>query len=76
MQQEMVRFRHGKSTAIPHLAGKVFAPLLKKMQQAVQQGIRTGELCNVDWMQVMYSILRLQCLLLHERAHDAPLALR
>ncbi len=55
MQQEMVRFHHGKSTAIPHLAGKAFAPLLKKIQQAVQQGVRSGELCNIDWMQVVYS---------------------
>jgi hypothetical protein len=25
------------------------------MQETVQEGIHTGELCNVDWMQVMYS---------------------
>ena len=55
MQQEMVRFHHGKSTAIPHLAGKAFAPLLKKIEKAVRQGVRSGELCNVDWMQVVYS---------------------
>jgi TetR/AcrR family transcriptional regulator len=55
MQQEMVRFQHGKSTSIPLLASKAFAPLLKKFQEAVLQGIRTGELCDIDWMQVMYS---------------------
>jgi TetR/AcrR family transcriptional regulator len=55
MQQEMVRFHHGKSTSIPLLASKAFAPLLKKMQAAVQGGIRAGELCDIDWMQVMYS---------------------
>src|SRR5487761_1719658 len=33
MQQEMVRFHHGKSTSIPLLASKAFAPLLKKMQE-------------------------------------------
>jgi len=55
MQQEMVRFHHGESTAIPHLAGKAFAPLLKKIEQAVRKGVRSGELCNVDWMQVVYS---------------------
>jgi hypothetical protein len=55
MQQEMVRFHHGKSSVIPLLASKAFAPLLKKIEQAVQQGIRTSELCNIDWMQVMYS---------------------
>ena len=55
MQQEMVRFHHGKSSVIPLLASKAFAPLLKKIEEAVQQGIRTGELCDIDWMQVMYS---------------------
>jgi len=55
MQQEMVRFHHGKSTAIPLLAGKAFAPLLKKIEESVQQGIRSGEICKIDWMQVMYS---------------------
>lgn len=55
MQQEMVRFQHGQTTSIPMLVSKVFVPLLKKIQQAVRKGIRTGELCNIDWMQVMYS---------------------
>jgi TetR/AcrR family transcriptional regulator len=55
MQQEMVRFHHGESTAIPLLAGKAFAPLLRKIEKSVQQGIRSGEICKVDWMQVMYS---------------------
>jgi TetR/AcrR family transcriptional regulator len=55
MQQEMVRFHHGKSTSIPLLISKGFSPLLKKIQVAVEQGISDGELCKVDWMQVMYS---------------------
>lgn len=55
MHQEMVRFQHGHATSIPMLVSKFFAPLLKKMQQAVEQGIRDGELCSIDWMQVMYS---------------------
>lgn len=55
MQQEMVRFHHGKTTSIPLLASKAFAPLLKKIEESVQQGIRNGELCKIDWMQVMYS---------------------
>ena len=55
MQQEMVRFQHGQSTSIPLLARTTFTPLLQKMQETVQQGIHTGELCNIDWMQVMYS---------------------
>lgn len=55
MQQEMVRFHHGKSSSIPMLASKAFTPLLKKIQNAVESGIRSGELCKIDWMQVMYS---------------------
>jgi TetR/AcrR family transcriptional regulator len=55
MQQEMVRFHHGKSTSIPLLVSKAFAPLLKRIEDAVQQGIRSGELCKIDWMQIMYS---------------------
>jgi TetR/AcrR family transcriptional regulator len=55
MHQEMVRFHHGESTSIPLLISKGFSPLLKKIQEAVEQGIRDGELCQVDWMQVMYS---------------------
>jgi TetR/AcrR family transcriptional regulator len=55
VQQEMVRFHHGKSTTIPHLVGKAFTPLLEKVRQTVHRGIRSGELCRIDWMQVMYS---------------------
>lgn len=55
MQQEMVRFRQGKSQSIPILAKTVFSPMLERMQQLVRQGVRSGELCEVDWMQVMYS---------------------
>jgi TetR/AcrR family transcriptional regulator len=55
MQQEMVRFHHGKATSIPRLVREAFTPLLKKIEEAVQQGIRSGELCKIDWMQVMYS---------------------
>ncbi|HEV2708673.1 MAG TPA: TetR/AcrR family transcriptional regulator [Edaphobacter sp.] len=55
IQQEMVRFQHGKSSSLPPLATRVFVPLLKKIEETIQQGIRSGELCKIDWMQVMYS---------------------
>jgi TetR/AcrR family transcriptional regulator len=55
MQQEMVRFHHGKATSISILTSKAFTPLLKKIEGAVDSGIRSGELCKIDWMQVMYS---------------------
>ncbi len=56
MQQEMIRFRSGKGGSIPVLFKTAFAPLLQKMHEAVEDGIRTGELCRVDWLQVVYSI--------------------
>lgn len=56
MQQEMIRFRSGKGGSIPVLFRTAFAPLIQKMREAVGDGIRTGELCPVDWLQVVYSI--------------------
>lgn len=55
MQQEMVRFRQGKSHTIPVLAKTVFTPMMEKMRQLVKEGVRSGELCRVDWLQVLYS---------------------
>ena len=57
LQQEMVRFRRGESGDVPHLVKKVFKPLLIKLQETVQEGIRSGELCEVDSLQVVYSML-------------------
>jgi len=57
MQQEMVRMRRGESKAMPVLVKNVFKPLLEKLQQAVHEGIQTGELCRMDWLQVVYSVL-------------------
>jgi len=57
LQQEMVRFRRGESGDVPHLVKKVFKPLLIKLQETVKEGIRTGELCEVDSLQVVYSML-------------------
>jgi len=57
LQQEMVRLRRGESGVVPLLVKKVFKPLLAKLQETVEEGIRTGELCEVDWLQVVYSML-------------------
>jgi TetR/AcrR family transcriptional regulator len=57
MQQEMVRVRRGESEAMPVLVKNVFKPLLGKLQQAVEEGVETGELCQTDWLQVVYSAL-------------------
>jgi TetR/AcrR family transcriptional regulator len=57
MQQEMVRMRRGESDEMPALVKNVFKPLLGKLQEAVHEGIEKGELCQVDWLQVCYSLL-------------------
>src|SRR5271154_6928259 len=44
MQQEMVRMRRGESKALPTMVENVFKPLLGKVEEAVHDGIKTGEL--------------------------------
>jgi TetR/AcrR family transcriptional regulator len=56
MQQEMVRFRSGKGGSLPILFRTAFAPMIEKLREATEDGIRTGELCPTDWMQVVYSM--------------------
>lgn len=55
MQQEMVRFHRGQSDIMPMLARSLYRPLLKRMQAVIEEGIGTGELCEIDWLQVLYS---------------------
>lgn len=57
MQQEMVRYRQGQSSAMRILAKNAFEPMFLRVQQIAEEGIGSGELCNVDWMQMMYAAL-------------------
>src|SRR5271170_8314063 len=57
MQQEMVRFRRDEGGSVPLLVKKVFKPLLVKLRETIHEGIETGELCEVDWLQLVYSML-------------------
>ncbi|HUY81809.1 MAG TPA: TetR/AcrR family transcriptional regulator [Acidobacteriaceae bacterium] len=57
MQQEMVRFREGQSEAMQVLAKKAFSPMLAQVRMVAEEGIRSGELCDVDWMQMVYAAL-------------------
>src|SRR6202789_78218 len=57
MQQEMVRMRRGQSDAMLVLVKNVFKPLMVKLQEAVDEGMEKGELCQMDWLQVVYSAL-------------------
>jgi TetR/AcrR family transcriptional regulator len=56
MQQEMVRFRRTDGGSAPIIFRTTFKPLIVKVREAVDEGIRTGELCEMDPLQVMYSI--------------------
>ncbi|MGC2403672.1 MAG: TetR/AcrR family transcriptional regulator [Acidobacteriaceae bacterium] len=57
MQHEMARTRLGKGGATPLLVKNLFKPMLEKLQQAVHDGIQSRELCPVDWLQVLYSVI-------------------
>ena len=57
MQQELVRMRRGESESMPAMVENVFKPLLGKLEEAVHQGVKSGELCRMDWLQVVYSVL-------------------
>jgi TetR/AcrR family transcriptional regulator len=57
MQQEMVRMRRGESDSMPILVKNVFKPLMAKLEETIHEGIETGELCQVDWLQMVYSVL-------------------
>jgi TetR/AcrR family transcriptional regulator len=56
MQQEMVRVRLGESEAMPLLMEKLFKPLIEKLQETVHEGVEVGELCEMDWLQVVYTM--------------------
>jgi TetR/AcrR family transcriptional regulator len=56
MQQEMVRFHQGDKESLAYFFRSTFKPLLDKLQDAVTEGIQTGELCEVEPLQIMYSI--------------------
>jgi TetR/AcrR family transcriptional regulator len=56
MQQEMVRFRRNETGSLPAIFRTAFQPLVEGLENAVTEGMRTGELCKLDWLQAIYSI--------------------
>lgn len=52
MQQEMMRVHQGEEGALPLLVKSVFGPLHSMLQKLVSEGIASGELIDVDWLQV------------------------
>ena len=57
MQQEMMRMHQGESDAMPMLVKRVFAPLQTMYQSMMREGIASGELIDVDWMQIHLATL-------------------
>jgi TetR/AcrR family transcriptional regulator len=57
MQQEMMRLHQGESDALPVLVKRVFAPLQTMYQSMMREGIASGELIDVDWLQIHLAAL-------------------
>ena len=57
MQHEMVRLHKGESDGIDVIIRRVFSPLMTMYQALVREGIASGELIDVDWMQVHFATL-------------------
>ncbi len=57
MQQEMMRLHKGEEGLLPILVKRIFAPLQTMFFSMVREGIASGELIEVDWMQMILSSL-------------------
>ncbi len=55
MQQEMMRLHNGEPGAMSVIVEHVFAPMIRAYQSAVEEGIASGELIRVDWLQIHLS---------------------
>lgn len=52
MQQEMMRLHKGESAEMALLVKRVFAPLMAMYQSTVREGVASGELIEMDWLQI------------------------
>ena len=57
MQQEMMRMHKGEEGELPILVKRVFAPLHAMFQSLVREGIASGELIEVELMQMVLAAL-------------------
>jgi TetR/AcrR family transcriptional regulator len=57
LQQEMIRLHRGEENALAPLMDKVFRPMMTRMRQVFAEGSASGELIQVDELQIMYSAL-------------------
>jgi TetR/AcrR family transcriptional regulator len=57
MQQEMMRLHKGEQGELPILVKRIFAPLHAMFFSMVREAIASGELIEVDWMQMLLAAL-------------------
>jgi TetR/AcrR family transcriptional regulator len=57
MQQEMIRLHRGEDNALSPLVDKIFRPLMRRMQQVLEEGIASGELIDTDPTQIRYAAM-------------------
>ncbi|MGA7255661.1 MAG: TetR/AcrR family transcriptional regulator [Terracidiphilus sp.] len=57
MQQEMTRLHKGESATAELIVRKVFVPVIKIYEALVGEGVASGELIPVDWLQMHLSSL-------------------
>jgi len=57
MQQEMMRMHQGQPGAMGILVKRVFSPIQAMYESMVREGISSGELINVDWLQLHLAAL-------------------
>ena len=57
MQHEMIRMHKGEEGELPVLAKRIFGPLHAMLQSMVREGIASGELIEVEWLQVVLASL-------------------
>lgn len=56
MQQEMIRVRQGDSGSLPLLVRTFFRPAIQKMLAVIEEGVDSGELCDMEPLQIAYSL--------------------
>lgn len=57
MQQELMRLQRGEENALTPLVEKAFRPMLGRIGALLAEGMRTGELIQVDEWQMLYAVL-------------------
>jgi TetR/AcrR family transcriptional regulator len=57
MHQEMIRLHRGEDNALAPLVNKVFRPMMVRVRSAIAEGRNSGELIQVDELQIMYAAL-------------------